>query len=235
MDIVSGSPQGFIVTGFFTPNYRPYAEAFAKNLREHNVPHHLYLWHTETWGRAILFKPHVVERAAEDYPNTPILMMDVDCRVRGSLADHLPVAGDVALPIRVKLRRGRRKHRASTWASSRASLWNPTEPAARLLGKWKSLCEAELQRRDYIDDELAFMMAIGSTPGVHLNVLPDRLSALNPTEAPLDAIITHESAHDRQQLMYPFWQGIKDRRRAVVSWVIGKPYQEWRYGRPLVK
>lgn len=238
-DIIWGweKSRSFLAVGFFTPNYRPLAEVFAKNLRDHDVPHHLYAWETKAWERAILYKPHVIKRAMQDYPDVPILLLDVDCRIRSSpLADHLPILGDVALPIRVKIRRKRRRGapppKITVWASSRISLWRQQEPALRLLENWHRLCADELLREDYIDDEQALMQAIGSTPNVFVNVLGERLSALNPKEAPLDAIVIHESEHVKAQLLYPLWIGLKNRRRALVSWVVGKPYREWRYGKP---
>lgn len=76
-DLVGGQIADWLVAGWFTPDYRPLAEAFAVNLSEHGAPHHLLAkpslgaWNTRR-------KPAVVLEAMDLYPGKTIVLTDVD-------------------------------------------------------------------------------------------------------------------------------------------------------------
>jgi|RhiMethySRZTD1v2_1073278.scaffolds.fasta_scaffold846012_3 hypothetical protein len=107
-DLIGGQVGDWLVTGWFTPNYRPLAEAFAANLSEHGAPFHLFAkpslgaWNTRR-------KPAVVLEAMDAYPGKTVVLMDVDCRLRatsspwrrstamsGSWSSPVTCAGDAA-------------------------------------------------------------------------------------------------------------------------------------------
>ena len=85
LDIVTdlGRPTTHIVTGFFTPNYRPLAETFSANLVQFAIPHHLFAVQQSDWKSATLLKPRIITKARNLYEDKIIAFMDVDCIVRG--------------------------------------------------------------------------------------------------------------------------------------------------------
>ena len=96
-DIIgSASPQGWVVCGWFTPDYRPLAEALASQLAAVGAPHHILAAEkTGNWSRQILRKPNMVQRAMREHPDDVIVFMDVDCVVRGPLDEVVKTPADL--------------------------------------------------------------------------------------------------------------------------------------------
>src|SRR5262245_42953256 len=84
-DLKGGRVEDWLVIGWFTEDatYRPLAERFATNLAEHGAPFHLFAKPVLGKGWNTWRKPSVVLEAMDAYPGKAIVLMDVDCTVRG--------------------------------------------------------------------------------------------------------------------------------------------------------
>lgn len=194
-DLKGGHVGGWIVAGWFTPNYRPLAEAFAANLTEHGAPFHLWAkpplgsWNT---GR----KPSVVLETLDAYPGKTVVLMDVDCVVRGDIAPMTNVSGDVA--ITVIARNMRQRRRWAYWlaveCSSRVVVFTPTDGARAFARAWSDT----LEHSTVDHDEHAMAWAYLSSPKVRFDYIDQAYSAREMGTLP-GAIIEHDSAHDEQR------------------------------------
>ena len=138
-DYTGGQVDDWLVTGWFTEDatYQPLAEAFAANLREHGVPFHLFAkpsvgaWNT---GR----KPLVVLEAMDAYPGKAVVLMDVDCVVRGDIAPVTRIDADVGVVVIARnVRKGKRlAHWIATECSSRVVVFRPTKGARAFAMNW---------------------------------------------------------------------------------------------------
>jgi hypothetical protein len=196
-DIVGGNVGDWLVIGWFTEDktYRPLAEEFAANLSEHGAPFHLFAkpslgaWNTRR-------KPAVVLEAMHAYPGKTVVLMDVDCRLRGDVAPVADIKGDVG--IVVIARNMRRKNRWAHWlsveCSSRVVVFRPTEASRAFAQTWADTIE----RSTVNHDEHSMAWAYLSSPGVRFDYIDQRFSAREIGQTP-DAVIEHDSAHDEQR------------------------------------
>ena len=228
----------YIVTGFYTPNYSEMANTFRQNLDAHSIPHKIYPVERigSAWIGEPLRKPSIVLQAMDEYPGIPIALMDVDCTVHGPIDELFASGADVSLYLRPF--KGDRIH-----VSSRVIGFQPTSGSRQLLLKWKELCDNavkqlgrmqikrhRLMSRKVIrdNDEKLLLDAIVDTPNLTIRLLPLGLAGAAPGIVE-NAIITHESAHDREAP--PRNPVLKSIRRKLVEVVTGTPYEIWRYGR----
>jgi hypothetical protein len=189
---LSGDLIGGQVGDWFTPNYRPLAEAFAANLSEHGAPFHLFAkpslgaWNTRR-------KPAVVLEAMDAYPGKTVVLMDVDCRLRGDIEPVTQIGGDVGIVVIARNVRRRRRwaHWLSVECSSRVVVLRPTEGARAFARTWAAQIEASAVNHD----EHSMAWAYLSSPGVHFDYIDQKYSAREIGRIP-DAVIEHDSAHD---------------------------------------
>jgi hypothetical protein len=185
----------YVVTGFFTPDYAPLARRFSAALTQHAVPHMLYGWPQRDWEKAILDKPLVVQRAMQQFPGRTVVLMDIDCEIRGAIAPMVECVGDVSLFIGVGIDPAREKGlRMRAIPSSRIVVLRPTDGARRLVDAWRRLCQEQAAGKQVADDEQLLMSAIGATEGLTLTILDRRYAARNPWDAPEGAVILHRTA-----------------------------------------
>jgi len=192
-DDISGGldATNYVVTGFFTPDYREMARGFASNLAAHSIPRMLYSWEPGSWQASTLAKPVVVLRAMRDFPNRTIVLMDVDCEVRGPVGSILDFAADVSLFIGVGLHpQNEPGWRMRAIPSSRIIVFKQTSGARQLLASWQEFCD---DGESEISDEMLLMRAIGVTQGLTLAMLDRRFAARNPWDCPIDAVIVHNT------------------------------------------
>src|SRR5262245_494065 len=138
-DITGGTVGDWLAIGWFTPDYRPLAEAFAANLAEHGAPFHLFAKpKLEGASRLeqILMKPAVVLEAMARHPDKAIALMDVDCIVRGDISPLAAIPGDVGVALF-----GGVPSKATDWRvwlglSTRVMVFRPTEAARAFTEKW---------------------------------------------------------------------------------------------------
>ncbi|WP_414462371.1 hypothetical protein [Hyphomicrobium sp. DY-1] len=224
--------QAHIVIGFYTPNYERLAVAFAKNLDQHAIPHHLYAVPASAWNNAILLKPQIIKRALQDFPGKTVVLMDIDCNLLGPIAPVVGFHGDISLYMGVRYHPKARKKslRLRVLPSSRVILCHNTPNTNALIDTWQRLCADQDPARPEKDDEQLLMEAIGTTHGLALNILDKRYSGRDPLDAPKDAVITHYSAHDSFRTANEPRRQIKHLKRQFVGWIVGKPYKQWKYG-----
>jgi hypothetical protein len=206
-DIKGGTPSDWLVVGWFTADYRPLAETFAANLAEHGIPFHLYAKAKLDAGWNTLRKPTVVLEAMDAYPGKTLVLMDVDCIVKGDIAPVVDVAGDVGITViaqNVPGRRDRRwrrgkdaewRHWIAAECSSRVVVFRPTEGARAFAKAWEWHIENSHVNHDEHSMVWAFLRSAGRTS---FSYIDRRYSGREITDI-LDGIIVHDSAHNKQR------------------------------------
>ncbi len=192
-DLVGGTTgSDWIVVGWFTPDYRHWAERLARSLDRTATPYHLLscekgggFWEAET-----MRKPRIVRQLRDLHPAKTLILLDVDCEVRQSLAPLVDsVSGDVAAYIRAKSS-GRGKDRARIKVMSWTMVFRPTPGAARFIDAWDE-AQAECDSTDV--DQTALMIALGRATDFTFQPLSAKWCALDLTSHP-DPAILHDNA-----------------------------------------
>jgi hypothetical protein len=215
----SGAPAGWLVIGFFTPNYRPLAEAFAANLETHDIPFHLLARNRVPgqWAAQTLQKPAVVLDAFARYPGKTLILMDVDCEVRGDIAPITALPHDIALYWK-------RDHGPCSQPSSRVLVLKPTQAARAMVETWAGLC-ASARESEVRGDELLLAPALADVP---TDMLPRRYSGACYYSSPDSFVIVHKSEHEKGRFWRPYLYRLKRARRRLVEQVIGMSYEDWK-------
>jgi hypothetical protein len=211
-DIVYNGTTEFIVTGFFTPDYLPLAKALSKNLIDHDIAHHLYARDKSAgkWGHQTLQKPSVLKSARRDHPDSILVLMDVDCRVRGDISPILDTVGDIAVPM------GRKpmKNGTALKPGTRVLLVKPTAQSDAFLELWDKMCRLDIQPVE--NDEIRLQMAMEVSAGKFaVATLPQRFTGKEIRKATHEDIIVHDSARDEARFLGAFRKNIKFRFRSV--------------------
>ena len=193
---IGGTVGDWLAIGWFTPDYRPLAEAFAAKLAEHRAPFHLFAksslgaWNTRR-------KPTVVMEAMEAYPGKTLVLMDIDCILHDDIAPVTDIAGDAGVVVIARnMRKGRKwKHWIATECSSRVVVFRPTEGARAFASKWAET----IKRRDFAHDEHSMIWAmLFSLSTTRFDYIDQLYSAREIGQIP-DAVIVHDSAHDEER------------------------------------
>lgn len=192
MDLTHLPPGArWFATGFFTPEYRPKAEALAASLRRYEAP----FWFTAVertgdWNSQTKRKPSVALQAMDAHPHATILLMDVDCELQGSLdplMDGFCPAADVACYASTRYKNPGRRQRFAM--SSRVMLLRPNPRTSTFLKVWDTACRS----RPWVHgDEPNIIYALAHTNGITFANLPLEYAARdgdNPS-----AVIIHRSA-----------------------------------------
>jgi hypothetical protein len=194
-DIKGGAQGDWLVTGWFTPNYRPLAEKLAANLTEFNAPFHLWAKSKAASGWNTWRKPSVVIETLDAYPGRTVILMDTDCIVRGDLAPMVDFDGDVSLTLKarhVRLLHGLHK-RLTLKTSSRVVVFRPTAGARLFAQEWERL----LQSSPYEGDEVCMVMAFLRRAEISYCHLDPRFAGDEVGNTVSDAVISHYGAHGR--------------------------------------
>jgi hypothetical protein len=192
-DITGGTVADWLVTGWFTPDYRPLAEAFAGNLRAHGAPCHLWSkpalgeWNTRR-------KPTVVLETMDAYPGKTVVLMDVDCVVRGDISPITHTNRDVGIVViaRNMANRTGLRHWLAMECSSRVVVFRPTDGARRFAQAW----DAQIERSAFAHDEHSMAWAFLSSVGVGFTYIDQRFSGREVGQLP-NAVIVHDSEHEK--------------------------------------
>jgi hypothetical protein len=93
-------------------------------------------------------KPSVVLEAMDTYPGKTVVLMDVDCAVRGDIAPVTGIRGDVGIVViaRNVRRKGRWAHWLNVECSSRVVVFRPTDGARTFARTWADTIERGLLR-----------------------------------------------------------------------------------------
>jgi len=225
-DLIFKGATDFIVTGFFTPDYYPLAHALSQNLSQFGISHHIYAREKAegAWGHQTLQKPSVLIKARQDYPKQMLLLMDVDCRVRGDISAITQCAGDLAVPF------GRKpmKNGTALKPGTRVLLVKPTAGADRALALWDEKCRLNIQPVG--NDEIRLQMAIEKGAGqFSLSTLPRMFQGYEIRKALPDDLIIHDSARDEARLFGHFRKdlklGFRTARNLASRILTGKDYR----------
>jgi hypothetical protein len=213
-DIVGDAPIGdWLVIGWFTPDYRPLAETFSANLAEHGIPFHLFARPKLARGWNTQQKPSVVLDAMDVYPGRILVLMDVDCTCRGSIDALSYIDGDVGINIGARqARKGRAWQKGIIIvASSRVVVFRPTHGACAFVKEWERLCHAGGidESRAGGGDETAMAWAYLRCSQVDYAYLHSRYVGQEAGVSAPDAVIVHDSVHDKALLRIPGWTGAK--------------------------
>jgi hypothetical protein len=155
-DIIGGPPPGnWLAAGYFTPDYRPWAEALAASLDAHGAPFHLLAcpkldggWEVNT--RA---KPTAILRVMDRYPDKVIVWLDADCTVHGDLAPLARLRADVAARAVARAKRRGVGYMARTGTM----VFKPHAAARRFVAAWADNAAAA---RRWDDDQHARVRAM---------------------------------------------------------------------------
>ena len=225
-DITYDAGTSFIVTGFFTPDYFPLADALSKNLIEYGISHHLYARAKSAgqWGHQTLQKPSVLKAARLDHPNKVLILMDVDCRVRGDISAILEVTGDIAVPM------GRKpmKNGTALKPGTRVLLVRPTAQTDIFLTVWEDMCRLDLHQVG--NDEIRLQMAIEDSAGrFAITTLPHHFTGREIRKATQIDIIIHDSARDEARVLGSLRKRLKlyfrQIRKALYLLFTGRDYK----------
>jgi hypothetical protein len=140
----------------------------------HGAPFHLFAkpslgaWNTRR-------KPAVALEAMDAYPGKTVVLMDVDCRLRGDIEPVTQIDGDVGIVVIARNVRRRRRwaHWLSVECNSRVVVFRPTEGARAFAQTWADTIERSTVNHD----------------------IDQRFSAREIGQI-ADALIEHDSAHD---------------------------------------
>lgn len=235
--------MSYIVTGFYTANYSGLSRRLRDNLDAYSIPHAIYpVEHIgETWLAQPLRKPSIVLRAMEEHPGRTVVLMDVDCTVHGPIDPIISDAADISIFLRTD-----RQYRVH--CSSRVVVFRPTQPTVDLLKAWQASCQDALDRlasvrapatksrsRSLIaeNDETLLMRAITLQKNLTIKMLPIEYAGNAHGLVP-DAVISHDSAHDKV-LPRKGPSFFKLAKRRIVEALTGMSYDEWRGKPPAVK
>jgi hypothetical protein len=224
-DIVQHFGSPFVVVGFFTPDYAGAAAEFATNLTERRLSHHLYArpkaeggWFSQTRQ-----KPSVLAAARKDYPKDILILMDVDCRVRGDITDILQSPGDVAL----RTKRTAVGSRYALKPCTRVMLLRPTQGSAAFVGAWRAACDSSLPG----SAEAVLMQSMADTPESYtVGTMSLRYAGMELHDAPADALVVHDSIRDPTRPLWATRRRIQRYFRAArdvaFRLTTGKSYEE---------
>ena len=225
-DIRHDFATDFLVVGFFTPNYEPAARAFAQNLAEHRISHHLYArpivegdWYSQTRQ-----KPTVLAQARRDHPDDNLVFMDVDCRVRGDISGILNTRGDVVMRTKGTAKGKQRALKPTT----RVMLLRPTPGADAFIAGWEATCRTA---RPGQSAEFMLIHAMSDSPEIYsVGTLPIRLAGIELHDALPDAVIVHDSIRDPTRPAWALRRAVQKYIRAIRNTAYrlatGKTYDE---------
>ena len=209
-DLIQENGSDYIVTSFFTPDYYPLAAALAKNLGNWRPSYHLYACGMQQggWVSQTLRKPSILKMARIDYPERPIILMDVDCSIRGDISGILDVKADIA----VTMGRKPMKNGTALKPGTRVVLVRPTPMVDEFLEAWDLKCRLDI--RPVENDEIRLQMAIeDSEKKFALAVLPSRYAGIELRKAKASDVIVHDSARDEARFLGSFHKSLKEALR----------------------
>jgi hypothetical protein len=199
----------WIVCGFFTPDYRPWAERLIASLEAHGAPHDIVErpklvggWEANTMAKA-----RAVLEAMDRHPGKVVVFLDVDCEVRGDLAPLAHLSADVAFYVRA---RRRRRGGMRFGVRSGTLVLKPTAAARRFVDAW---VEASATAEHGDVDQTTLMLAIGSVPGVSFEPLDAKWCATAGDNVAEPVILHDQASRDApkvtglQRIVQRLWRG----------------------------
>ncbi len=192
-DIVSNGPAAsWLVVGWFTPDYRHWAERLANSLDRVGAPYHLFAkdGSSDGWLANTRRKPLIAEEAMARFPDKTIVLTDVDAEALRDISPMVETGADASAFMKAKLTF---KGRAELQLSSRVIVLKPTAAARKFMADWQTEC-ARVEKN--IADEAALGIVLANSPGLTFAPLDVRFAARERDVAPPDAALVHDSARD---------------------------------------
>lgn len=194
------------------PLYTGLAERLRSQLDAVRQPAHIYaVAPVGDWRENILHsKARIVQRAQRDFPDAPLLFLDVDAFVRGPIAPLFTSLArcDAAFAFRHKRDWGSRLH-----VSGRVYLFNPTAAARDLAQRWVDECRSGKSKKEEI--AIARVLGTQSIPAI-IGYIPPLYACHEIGTEPDGAVLVHQSIHARA---HPLWKRVEQSaRRRYRAW-----------------
>lgn len=194
-DIISDiQPSDLVICGFFTPDYRHLAASLAEDVAPYHPFHFFSVSKEGTWVNVVQRKPSIVLQAMDLYPSATIVLLDVDCSVRGPIDAMTDIPGDVSAYVKLKQTRRFLSPREQTLVhvSSRSMVFKPNDRARRLLTDWHT----EIKTAHYPQGgcERALRMTLFRAAYLAFSPMDERFSGREITVASDSDLIVHDSA-----------------------------------------
>jgi hypothetical protein len=127
------------VIGWYTPDYRAWAQCFADSLREHGAPFDLIEVEKDRrgWEATTRLKPAIVAGFLDRHPGKVLILSDVDAQATGDLAQLAALDCDVAIRMQAKRLRGR----YMIVPRSGTMVLKPRPKTVALIEAWRLACE----------------------------------------------------------------------------------------------
>ena len=182
----------WIVCGFFTPDYRHWAERLAESLKGVSAPYHLLATEKLTggWERNTMQKPHWVQEAMALHPDQAIIFLDADCIVHGDLSPLARIECDIGAFVGAKLRKHRFRDRLKYGVRSGTMLLQRTENTRKLVQAW---LDAAKEAGPFDVDQAALMLAMTRVPGLR-HVFLDVVWCATEGDKVSSPVIEHSAA-----------------------------------------
>jgi hypothetical protein len=197
-DIVSASrSKDYVICGFFTQDYRPLAEQLASTIKSPEPFHFFFREKRDaSWRDIVRWKPDIIAHAMHLYPNCSIILLDVDCIVRGELRPMTDFAGDISAYPTLRFTRHPwpLRRRTILHISSRTMVFKPTARTKAFLEAWRQECKDPEGLYRKSGCELALRVALMRATGLAFCPMDARYSGREVDKAPADAVIVHSSA-----------------------------------------
>jgi hypothetical protein len=143
-----------------------------------------------------------------DYPGQTLVLMDVDCKVRGDISDLILLEPDVILTLKRKAT----KLGEALLPCSRVIVVKPTKGGATFVRSWQEGCRNGSKG----SDETALIKTIEQSGGAFsIGALPQRFTGTELRDAKANAIIVHKSVHDITRPAWSLRKGIQRTFRKI--------------------
>ncbi len=126
----------WLVIGWYTPDYEPWASRFADSLRACRAPHELQcVERSGGWEETTRLKPKILLGFMDKFRRQTLILSDVDATATGDLTPLADLDCDVALNLAAKRLRGRHM----IVARSGTMVLQPTSRTVALVETWVRL------------------------------------------------------------------------------------------------
>lgn len=176
--------EQFIVCAWYTPDYAKWAGPLIDSLISAGAPHDILCIPKDKggWEANTCRKADVLLSFMDRHPGKTIILLDVDCIVRGDLSKLVAsVSGDIGFRMAAKWRR----RFCRLQPLSGTMVIHPTERARAFVEGW---AERSRNRRYGETDQGSLAWAMTETAGVDISILAGQWCALRESNAP-DAVI----------------------------------------------
>lgn len=201
--------MGYIVCGWYTPDYAHCAARLRKSLDALGERHDIVAVDKAAggWERNTMRKATQIKSAMIRHPGETIIFLDVDCVVLAPLAELAATTGDVALYMRAR----RVKAAVGLNARSGTMVIRPTAKAMTFVDAWEGLSAAA--PRGTVDQH-TLPEAIVRVPGLSVEQIDVRYCATIP-EGISHPVILHDSESKKfrkiPKVARRFWAWVGER------------------------